>query len=124
MEETGLEVERVTYLTATNDVMLDENKHYVTVFMTARVRRSTQQVSSTEMPEAKLLEPNKCEGWEWVSWEDLVRWGGPQLKLLGAQKVQEVQGREGASEGDDLRMLFSPMIGLLSQRPDAVPSLT
>lgn len=33
-EETGLEVGDVKFLTATNDVMADEGKHYVTVFVT------------------------------------------------------------------------------------------
>ena len=124
MEETGLEVDRIRFLTATNDVMLEENKHYVTVFMTAQVRGSTQQARGIGMPEPKLLEPNKCAGWEWVSWKNLVRWAGPQLKLLGAQGVGETQGNEGEGEGIGLRTLFSPMIDLLIQRPDAVPSLT
>jgi 8-oxo-dGTP diphosphatase len=33
MEETGLEIENIHFLTATNDVMLAEGKHYVTVFV-------------------------------------------------------------------------------------------
>jgi 8-oxo-dGTP diphosphatase len=34
LEETGLEIGDVKFLTATNDVMADEGKHYVTVFVT------------------------------------------------------------------------------------------
>ncbi|KIW31080.1 uncharacterized protein PV07_02762 [Cladophialophora immunda] len=116
-EETGLEVERVEFLTATNDVMPYEpsskvttmtrgaegdegavgvgvgvgGKHYVTIFMTARVKTAavnndddTQNkatAKATAMPQAKLLEPDKCAGWEWVSWDDLTRWARPQLAL-------------------------------------------
>lgn len=32
LEETNLRIERVRFCTATNDVMTDEGKHYVTVF--------------------------------------------------------------------------------------------
>lgn len=34
LEETGLEVGDVKFLTATNDVMANEGKHYVTIFVT------------------------------------------------------------------------------------------
>ncbi|KIX94818.1 uncharacterized protein Z520_09508 [Fonsecaea multimorphosa CBS 102226] len=137
-EETGLDVAEIEFLTATNDVMPFESspltettgakdgkvvkgKHYVTIFMTARVQNDDDTRSG--MPEAKLLEPDKCAGWEWVSWDELVRWAGPQLKQLGWEV-------EGAGEGDgdgstdrerDARTLFSPMIALLVQRPGVIP---
>lgn len=37
MEETGLTIRNVQFLTATNNVMLDENKHYVTVFVSGDI---------------------------------------------------------------------------------------
>ncbi|OCT49851.1 hypothetical protein CLCR_07454 [Cladophialophora carrionii] len=206
MEETGLEVEDVKFLTATNDVMLSEEgggaagaaagatsaldgqnqgKHYVTIFMTARVRSgwhaqaqgqgqgqgqsmslgtntntntntatnagtrtSTGQSTGTgqQFPEAKLLEPDKCAGWEWVSWHDLLTWAAPQLGGLQEEKKKKKKkkkkgaaprdadteaeaGAEAEAEADlgappnDSRTLFSPIIALLVQRPDAVPSL-
>jgi 8-oxo-dGTP diphosphatase len=38
LEETGLQVKEdsVRFLTATNDIMLSEHKHYVTIFMACR----------------------------------------------------------------------------------------
>ncbi|ETI19760.1 nudix hydrolase 1 [Cladophialophora carrionii CBS 160.54] len=195
MEETGLEIEDVKFLTATNDVMLSEGggaaaaaagatsdldgqnqgKHYVTIFMTARVRggwhaqgqgqgqgqsmslgtntdtntgtnagtrTSTGQSTGTgqQFPEAKLLEPNKCAGWEWVSWHELLTWAAPQLGCLRGEERKkkkkkraaprdagtEASAEAGADLGapqNDSRMLFSPIIALLVQRPDAVPSL-
>ena len=33
MEEAGLAIGNVRFLTATNDVMVSENKHYITIFM-------------------------------------------------------------------------------------------
>jgi 8-oxo-dGTP diphosphatase len=65
-EETGLRVSNVRFLNATNDYMRAEGKHYVTLFVTC-VRDDGSQ-------EARNLEPDKCEGWEWVCWEDLRRW--------------------------------------------------
>ncbi|OAA80938.1 NUDIX hydrolase domain protein [Akanthomyces lecanii RCEF 1005] len=51
-EETGLLVTGVKIVTLTNDIFEAEGKHYVTLF-------------------AKLQhkEKDKCEGWEWWSWE-------------------------------------------------------
>lgn len=59
LEETGLHVTNVRFLTATNDYMPADNKHYVTLFMVC-VRQN-----DSDLPE--VLEPDKCEGWEWVN---------------------------------------------------------
>ncbi|KAK9765125.1 hypothetical protein K7432_006797 [Basidiobolus ranarum] len=66
-EETGLVIppSKFSYFYATNDPMLEENKHYVTVFVKAELQEPN--------PEAKIMEPNKCEAWEWVSLEDIKR---------------------------------------------------
>ncbi|KAL2801959.1 NUDIX hydrolase domain-like protein [Aspergillus granulosus] len=101
-EETGLTISDVQFLTATNDVMLDDKKHYVTVFMIARVRDG-------QVP--KILEPNKCAEWRWVSWEELQ---GGYAEFVEAQK----EGRE--TEG---KKLFIPLISLFEQRPEDKPVL-
>jgi len=155
MEETGLDVEDVKFLTATNDVMPLERglmdvhrealrdtgrtegqeigKHYVTIFMTARVKTVPEQGRGKSMPEVKLLEPNKCAGWEWRTWADLVEYADPQIHALNSDEVGETEekteNRTLRLEGADLvgkvesRILFSPMISLLVQRPGTVPSL-
>ena len=142
LEETVLEldIDSVEYLTATNDVMPYETapskakeegsvrgKHYVTIFMTARVKAADWQAETMGMPEAELLEPEKCAGWEWVSWEELLRWSRPQMQACALPYTsKEKNESEGEVEGEgkeELRKLFSPMISLLVQRPDAVPRL-
>ncbi len=48
-EETGLDIENVQYLTATNDVMPKDGKHYVTVFVGAKVKEGQEpEVSLSE----------------------------------------------------------------------------
>ncbi|KAK6931437.1 NUDIX hydrolase domain [Dillenia turbinata] len=57
-EETGLDIEKIEYLTVTNNVFKDEPKpcHYVTIF-TRSVLADPNQVPQN-------LEPNKCGGWD------------------------------------------------------------
>jgi 8-oxo-dGTP diphosphatase len=59
-EETGLSLTDLAFAYATNDVMPDEGKHYVTIFVTARASG-----------EVALKEPHKCERWEWARWDEL-----------------------------------------------------
>jgi len=60
-EEAGIEINNVRYGFVTNDIFKADNKHYITIAMVA------DYVSG----EAKVLEPEKCEGWDWFSWESL-----------------------------------------------------
>lgn len=71
-EETGLQVSHVRFLTATNDYMKAEGRHYVTVMMVA--------ARLDEMEEPRVEEPGKCEGWEWIGWEELRSWAGREIK--------------------------------------------
>lgn len=90
LEETGIEITDIKFLTATNSVGIDGTKHYITIFMTAR------PVDENAQPQ--LLEPNKCEGWEWISWETMVEWH--------------------SGTGEKGNALFQPMSDLLQQRPE------
>ncbi|GAA5940988.1 nucleotide triphosphate diphosphatase NUDT15 [Sporobolomyces koalae] len=69
LEETGIELnpdrDQLEVVTATNDVFVEAKKHYVTVFVKARVQGRTV--------EPKILEPEKCESWNWTTWADIVR---------------------------------------------------
>lgn len=47
--------------TVANTIFLDEQKHYVVVFMVA------QWLSG----EAEVIEPDKNDGWQWFRWTDL-----------------------------------------------------
>jgi 8-oxo-dGTP diphosphatase len=53
-EETGMELGETRFIGATNDLFLEEKKHYITLFLSGEASGD---------PETK--EPEKCEGWEW-----------------------------------------------------------
>jgi 8-oxo-dGTP diphosphatase len=63
LEETGLVLDSVSPGPFTNDIFAAENKHYVTLFVT----------SNCSIGEPRLLEPDKCGGWEWFDWGHLAR---------------------------------------------------
>jgi len=111
LEETGLKLDKgsVRFLSATDDFMPNEaakegqveGKHYITMFMVGKRENEGQ--------EAKNLEVNKCEGWEWVNWQDLISWIRSE-KEIGSEKVE--------------RRVFLPLINLVKQRPGVIPTLS
>src|SRR5450830_1031554 len=60
-EETGLQLQEITHAAYTNDVMLAEGKHYVTIFVQA----------TANAPEPVVMEPTKCKGWHWFRWSEM-----------------------------------------------------
>jgi 8-oxo-dGTP diphosphatase len=52
----------------------------------------------------QLLEPDKCEGWEWIRWEE--------VKAFAAKE------EAGASDG---RKFFLPILNLIEHRPGVDP---
>jgi 8-oxo-dGTP diphosphatase len=61
LEETGLILDHVTLAPFTNDIFTEEDRHYVTLFVTSREPDGVAQV----------LEPKKCARWEWCMWSAL-----------------------------------------------------
>jgi len=61
MEETGLAIKNIRFGTVTNDIFVLEKQHYITIIM----------LSDYVSGEAKLMEPDKCEQWEWFTWDNL-----------------------------------------------------
>lgn len=61
MEETGLTVSDIVFLTATNDIFKEENKHYITLFVKALNHGGTPNI----------MEPEFCSKWDWFSWDKL-----------------------------------------------------
>lgn len=53
-EETGLKLTNIRFGTVTNDPLLSENKHYVTIWMIAEASGHEQ-----------IMEPEKCDGLLW-----------------------------------------------------------
>ena len=107
LEETGLELTNVKFLTATNSPRIDGSKHYVTIFMVSALLEPSSQ--------PRLLEPNKCDGWEWMKWETMLEWVDEQAKL-------EAEHNRGS--GISGNQLFAPMVDLVQQRPGCRPSLS
>ncbi|GAW02559.1 nudix hydrolase 1 [Lentinula edodes] len=95
LEETNLKIKNIRFLTATNDVMVAENKHYVTIWV------ACEMVDNQAV--AENLEPEKCEVWEWVTWEELKRWA----------KLEVVERTD-----PGYRALFLPLLNIVAQRPD------
>jgi 8-oxo-dGTP diphosphatase len=62
-EEMNLDLLDLEFVHVTNDIMVEEKKHYVTIFMMGR------PVIDTDVPEN--LEPDKCEGWKAYEWDVL-----------------------------------------------------
>ena len=60
LEETGLLIRNIQRVTFTNDIFMDEGRHYVTLFMTANADGAP-----------RVLEPEKCEQWNWFGWDEL-----------------------------------------------------
>lgn len=108
-EEMNLDLDEndFTFGHVTNDIMADEGKHYVTIFMMATP--SNDKGSSTTIPQN--MEPDKCEGWEAYSWEDLKHYDG---QLFGP--LQQLMADEPANVYDyihsNLRM------GRRQERPE------
>lgn len=60
-EEAGINIKDLKFLTATNDIFEHEEKHYITIVMIAQY----------DYGEVKVMEPDKCECWEWSDWNQL-----------------------------------------------------
>ncbi len=61
LEETGLSVKNICFVTATNDFYPDEKKHYVNIVMRAEYESGILHI----------MEPEKITGWEWFSFDAL-----------------------------------------------------
>ncbi|KAK5133555.1 hypothetical protein LTR08_007594 [Meristemomyces frigidus] len=109
-EETGLDVHHVRFCTATNSVFEGTGKHYVTIFMTALAGLEGDGVTE---PEARLMEPDKCEGWQWLTFDDMWKLQGTHSELTG----------HGSLLGNNTTDLFQPLVDLMDQRPKICQSL-
>ena len=58
LEETGMKVKSCKLGTITNDVFLDEGKQWINIFMVVDAEGTPQ-----------IIEPQKCEEWQWFQWE-------------------------------------------------------
>ena len=61
MEETGIKIKNLRFGTVTNDIFKSEKKHYITICI----------IADFDSGEVKVMEPGKCEKWEWFEWDKL-----------------------------------------------------
>lgn len=61
LEETGLTLTNVRFMTVTNDIFTTEDKHYVTIFVRA----------DCPTGESQITEPDKMVVWRWFDWDNL-----------------------------------------------------
>lgn len=60
-EETNLNITNPKLGPYTNDIFVSEDKHYVTLFVIAQAPND----------EPQIMEPDKCEQWDWFVWDSL-----------------------------------------------------
>lgn len=81
-EETGLIPLSIQLGPWTQDVI--DEKHYISLFA----------ITTEFEKEPQLLEPHKCEGWDWYLWDELPMPLFPPLaslvKSLGIEKLKEM----------------------------------
>ncbi len=61
LEETGLKIKDLRLGPYTNDFFEKEARHFITIFV----------ISKSKGGKPLILEPEKCEAWEWFSWDSL-----------------------------------------------------
>lgn len=61
LEEANIVISNLQFAAATNDIFSEENKHYITIFMSADYSGGVLKVN----------EPDKCKKWEWFDWDGL-----------------------------------------------------
>jgi len=60
-EEVGVNIKNLRRGPFTNDIFKKEGKHYITLYI----------ISDYESGEVNVMEPDKCERWEWFKWGEL-----------------------------------------------------
>lgn len=110
IEETGLAIHNVKFGHVTNDIMSDQKKHYVTIFMMGECVCSSEE---EELPQPKNLEPHKCHGWDSYSWDELKDFASK------SRSSNDFGGKN--EENDDLSpILFGPLLKLVEESPEMV----
>jgi 8-oxo-dGTP diphosphatase len=60
-EETGVTLKNIRYFITTNDIMPNDNKHYITIWMEAELDKG----------EPQNMEPHKADRLEWHTFHDM-----------------------------------------------------
>jgi len=62
-EEVGIKIKNIKNAAFTNDIFKKEQKHYITVFVTADYSAG----------KIKIMEPDRCDEWKWFKWNALPK---------------------------------------------------
>jgi len=63
LEEAGIKIKNIRLGPYTNDIFKNKGKHYITLFVTAEY----------DSGEARVMEPDRFETWEWFEWGNLPK---------------------------------------------------
>lgn len=63
----------------------------------------------------QVMEPEKCERWEWVTWQEMRCWAETQMHQNDDEAKGDESGREASAQLEN-RKLFLPLLNLLRQR--------
>lgn len=100
LEETGLSLSNMHHCATTNTARPEHGYHFVVAFVVG-------EAAAGEEPQN--LEPLKCEGWEWVRWDDdAPQWKEPlfySLETLRAQRFSPFDSHIGDGGNDDCHTL-------------------
>lgn len=61
------------------------------------------------------MEPDKCEKWEWVTWQNVRHWAEVQVRQQDDDADADESGRNSSTQRES-RQLFLPLLSLLRQR--------
>jgi 8-oxo-dGTP diphosphatase len=75
-EEVGIKIKNLKFATIHEDFFHETDEHWISLIL----------VSDYQSGEVVLKEPEKCEGWEWVSWENLPKPVSPLVQGLISSK--------------------------------------
>ncbi|KAL7466020.1 hypothetical protein ACHAXS_006311 [Conticribra weissflogii] len=105
LEETGLKIHNLKFGHVTNDIMRDQRKHYVTVFMMGEC------VVPDGAVEEELPRPKNCHGWDSYSWDELKQFATLSSKIANGITSEAKH---------DFPVLFGPLLELVKESPEAV----
>jgi 8-oxo-dGTP diphosphatase len=72
LEETGVKIKNVRFGAITNDILTQDDKHYVSIWL----------ISEYESGTARIMEPDKCDGMLWCTLTTLPNPLAPWWKQL------------------------------------------
>ncbi|KAF7589060.1 Nudix hydrolase 15, mitochondrial [Aspergillus hancockii] len=109
-EETKLKISDFKLLTVTNDFFKEDDKHYTTNFFVATL--------TGDRKEPVLVEKDKCEGWDWTTWEKVTEQYKAHDAAIKNAKEKNIPFAEFDFKDEQL---FLPMLSLFRQWPGLHP---